>query len=70
MENNENIPPFSAMIIQEVLANVPVEDLGVAANAVQSGLLLIPLVNRPSISASQAKRDTSTDASKNLILLA
>ena len=61
MENNENLLPFSAMITQEVLANVPDEDLGVAANAIQSGLLLIPLVNRPFISASQAKRDTSTD---------
>ena len=70
VENNENLPPFSATIIQEVFANVPGEDLVVAANAVRSGLLLIPPVNRPSISASQARRDKSTDTAKTLLLLA
>ena len=52
VENNENLTPFSTMIIQELFSNVPVEYLGVATNAVRIGLLLIPLVNWSSISAS------------------
>lgn len=56
--------------LQQVLTNVPVEDLGVAANAVRSGLLLIPPVNRPSIPTSQARRDKSSDTAKTLLLLA
>ena len=55
--------------LQEVLANVPIEDLGVASNAVRSGLLLIPPVNCPSISASQERRDKTTYTSKNILLL-
>ena len=52
LENNENIPPFSAMLVQEVLANVPVEYLGIVSNAVWGGIMLIPPVNWPYISTS------------------
>ena len=57
------------MNFKQVLTNVPVEDLGVATNVVQSGVLLIPPINWPSILASQERRNTRTYTSKNILLL-
>ncbi|KAH9318621.1 hypothetical protein KI387_020390 [Taxus chinensis] len=56
--------------LQQALGNVPVKDLGDAAKAALSDILLIPTVNQPSIPATQARRDENLDTAKTLLLLA
>ncbi|XP_057837480.1 serine/threonine-protein kinase ATR isoform X2 [Cryptomeria japonica] len=56
--------------LQQALANVPVKDLGEAAKAALSDVLLVPSVNPLSISATQARRNENLDTAKNLLLLA